>query len=87
MNLRPFTLAAVTPLALPDISSNAIDGMYFIASYSFNKFLDFSIMYSAAVTIASSRMVSVMPPVFILNDSQGVSSAGTSTVLVTILSR
>jgi hypothetical protein len=31
MYLRPRVLAAVTPFAEPDISSKAIEGMYFIA--------------------------------------------------------
>ena len=37
MNLRPLTLAAVTPLALPDISSKAIDGMYFMKGIYFEE--------------------------------------------------
>ena len=86
MNLRPFTFAAVTPLALPDISSKAIDGMYFITNYSLKKFLVLSSRYSAAVTIAIVSSVRVIPPVFILKLCHLLSCAGISTVWVTVLS-
>lgn len=39
MYLRPLVFAAVTPLALPDISSNAMDGIYFIMENDIKRFI------------------------------------------------
>lgn len=39
MYLRPLVFAAVTPLALPDISSNAMDRMYFIMENDIKRFI------------------------------------------------